>query len=110
MAVEQWVSLGFLIIVYGGSGIAELFLWKKSVDQFVAWGYPQWWAIVTPVIKIVAGILLVFSNTQVFGVLLCGAVAIAASITVLWHQEKSAYKAAFPVTLLTLLSAGFLLF
>lgn len=110
MSILAWVCLVFLGLVYGGSGVAELFTWQKSAPQFLAWGYPRWWAIVTPAVKLIAGLLLIAPETRVFGVLLCVAVGVAASATVLWHRQKAMYMAALPVTLLTLVASGYLLF
>lgn len=110
MSILAWVCLGFLALVYGGSGLAELFTWRKSAPQFVDWGYPRWWAIVTPMVKLVAALLLIAEQTRIAGVLLCLAVGLAASATVLWHREKAMYLAALPVTLLTLAASGYLLF
>lgn len=102
MSIAEWVCLVFLVLVYAGSGVAEILTWRKSVEQYEKWGYPSWWALFTPCLKVVAGVLLLVPLLRLWGVLLCACVAIAAAATILYHKEKAMYGAALPLSVLTL--------
>ncbi len=109
MSMLQWGAIGALALIYGGSGLAELPMWRKTVDQFVQWGYPRWFAIFNPALKLVAGVLVLFAQTRLVGVALCVLVGLAALATVLRFRTRSMYPAVIPVVLLTLASAAVLL-
>jgi hypothetical protein len=110
MSTVKWVALGLLILIYAGSGLVELPLWRKSVDRFVGWGYPRWMAVANPALKALAGILALIPQTRLAGVLLCAAIGLAASATVLRARDRSMYGPALAGTALTLICAGLVLF
>ncbi len=110
MPILQWGAIGLLVLIYGGSGVVELPMWRKSVDQYVQWGYPRWWAIVTPALKVLAAALVIFSQTRLIGAALCALIGMAAAATVLRFRARNMYAAALPVALLTLISAGILFY
>jgi hypothetical protein len=109
MSMLEWGAIGALALIYGGSGLAELPMWRKTVDQFVQWGYPRWFAIFNPALKLVAGVMVLFTQTRPIGVALCVLVGLAALATVLRFRTRSMYPAVIPVVLLTLASAAVLL-
>ena len=109
MAMFEWGAVGFLVLVYGGSGLAELPLWRRFVDRFVKWGYPRSWAIVTPVLKIIGAALTPIPQTRPIGAALCALIGIAAAITVLRFRERALYAPALAVATLTLCGAGLLM-
>jgi len=102
-------SLGFLVLVYGLSGLAELFTWKKMIDQFTKWGYPRWMPLFNAFLKLAAGLLLMIPTTRTIGIAICFLVGFAAVATVLKNNDKSMLKAAFPVFILTTIAGYFLL-
>ena len=109
MSTVDWVALGLLVLIYAGSGLVELPLWRKSVDRFVGWGYPRWMALANPALKALAGILALVPQTRLAGVLLCVIIGVAASATVLRARDRSMYGPALTGTILTLICAGLLL-
>jgi len=102
MSITQWLCLIFLVLVYVGSGLVEAFSWRKSVEQYEKWGYPSGWALFTPCLKVVAGVLLLVPLFRLWGVLLCVSVAIAAAATIIYHKETAMYGVALPVSGLTI--------
>lgn len=109
MSTIQMAALGFLGLVYGGSGLVELPQWRRFADQFASWGFPRWWALFNPALKLVAAVLAVLPQTRTFGVLLCLLVALGAVVTVLRFKERQLLKAALPLAVLTAVSAWLLL-
>jgi uncharacterized membrane protein YphA (DoxX/SURF4 family) len=109
MSIIDWLALGILVLAYGVGSVVELIKWQEMSEQYMKWGYPRYWAIVTPVIKIAAAIMLIFMTTRVFGAVICAAVAIAGSVTVLWYKDKDVYMKAFPMTLVTIGCAAVLI-
>jgi len=108
MSMLQWGAIGALVLIYGGSGLAELPMWRKTVEQFVQWGYPRWFAIFNPALKLMAGVMVLFTQTRLIGVALCVLVGLAALGTVTHFRTRSMYPAVIPVVLLTLASAAVL--
>jgi len=109
MTMLDMGAVALLVLIYAGSGIIELPQWRKFKDQFARWGYPAWFAAFNPAFKLVAGVLTAVPATRGLGVALCVVVAIGALVTVLRFRERTLYKAAIPVVVLTLLSAAWLL-
>lgn len=110
MPVLQWGALGLLVLIYGGSGIVELPMWRKSVDQYVQWNYPRWWAIFTPALKVIAAALVLIPQTRLFGAALCVLIGLAAAGTVFHFRTRTMYPAVLVVLAATLLSAGMLFY
>jgi len=97
------ISVGLMVLIYGGSGLAEIAMWRKFVPQFLRWNFPAWMAWVNPAIKILAAVLIAMPQTRVVGAMLCCAVAVGAVLTVLRFRERAMYKAALPVLVVTAL-------
>ena len=109
MSYIEWAAVGFLVLVYGGSGAVELPQWRKFVDRFTKWGYPRSWAIVTPALKVLGAVLTLVPVTTSFGAALCAVIGIAAAVTVLRFRERALYVPALGVMVLTLASAAVLI-
>jgi hypothetical protein len=109
MSIIETGAVVLLVLIYGGSGIVELPQWRKFSDQFARWGYPAWFSLFIPALKVFAGVLTAVPPTRSYGVVLCVVVAVGALVTVLRFKERVMYKAAIPVVALTLLSAAWLL-
>jgi hypothetical protein len=103
------LNVGLLVLVYGGSGIAEIFQWRKFASQFERWRFPAWMAWGNPLLKIAAAALVMMPATRAVGAALCLTVAAGAVFTVLRFRERGMYKAAFPVAVLTVVSATYLI-
>lgn len=103
MTTTQMVCLGLLLLVYGVVSVPEIIKWKHFSPGFVKWGYPEWWALVTPIIKLLGAVCLLFAISRPFGFFLCNAVALAAAATVIWHKDAAMYKVTLPATLVTII-------
>jgi hypothetical protein len=110
MTTIQLVALGLLVLIYAGSGLVELPLWRRSAERFVGWGYPRWMALANPALKALGGILAIFPQTRLIGVLLCAVIGLAASATVLRARDRAMYVPALIGTTLTLVCAGLVLY
>jgi hypothetical protein len=83
----KWLVLALSVAValmYGGSGIYETVHWRSMSDQFVAWGYPAYWSLLTSVTKTFAGALVLVPRTRLLGLAVCSVVGVAAVVTVFW--------------------------
>lgn len=109
MSMVEMIAIGLLVLIYGGSGVAELPHWRKSTAQYERWGYPSWWALVTPALKVVAAALTVAPATRPYGVVLCLLVGLAALATVLRWRERAMRIPAVGVVALTCAAAAMLL-
>lgn len=90
------VSALFLV-----GGLVELVRWRRGVPQFVAWGYPPYWPIVTAAIKSAAGAIGFVPELRLAGLLLCLAVCVAGCVTVVRRQTREFYLPAVGMTLLS---------
>lgn len=109
MSNLEWVCVGLLVLIYGGSGLAELPQWRKFTGQFVGWGFPPWWAAFNPGLKIAGAGMTIVPQTRLYGVMLCVLVALGAAFVVLRFRERTMLKAALPVAAVTLVCAALLL-
>jgi hypothetical protein len=105
----QWGALAVLVLIYAGSGLVELPMWRRSVTRFMGWGYPAEMALINPALKLAGGLLAAWPQTRSWGVLLCAVIGIAASATVLRARDKAMYGPALFGTALTLLCAFLIL-
>lgn len=102
LSTLQMVSLSLLALVYGLISLPEIIKWQALAPGFVKWGYPRWWALVTPIIKLAGALCLFFPATQCLGFAICVAVALAAAATVLWHKDAEMYKVTLPAAVITI--------
>jgi len=105
MSIIDWVALTILLLAYGLGSVVELVKWQAMAGDYVKWGYPRYWAIVTPLIKIAAAVMMLFTGCRIYGAWLCVVVALAGSATVLWYKDKDVYMKAFPMTVVTIVCA-----
>lgn len=101
MTMIQMLCVGLLVLIYGLVSIPEIVKWRHFAPSFVKWGYPEAWALVTPIVKLIGAICLFFAVTRDLGFAMCLAVAVAAAATVLWRKDIAMYKVTLPATLLT---------
>jgi hypothetical protein len=109
MSTLEMICVGFILLVFGGSGLGELPTWRRFADDYVRWGYGRSWAVITPAIKVIAAVLTAVPQTRLLGAVLCCAVAIAAVISVARAKEPPRVMIASVVCILTL-AATVLLF
>jgi hypothetical protein len=55
--------------------------------EFVRWGYPAWWNLVTAACEGLAAALIVLPGTRVWGLALGALVLLAAIATVTWRRD-----------------------
>jgi len=106
MSILQSSCVGLLVLIYGGSGAAELPMWRRFADDYIRWGLGRSWAIITPIIKLVAAVLTLVPRTRLMGAALCSIVALAAVITVARAKEGARLVIASVVCIVTLAAAG----
>src|SRR5262249_32886368 len=84
-AVSTWlVAAGFL-----GAGLVNAMASPATQSDFVRWGYPRWWSVLTGGLEIICAALIALPVGRIVGLTL-GAVIIAAALrTVLRHRELS---------------------
>jgi hypothetical protein len=105
----EWFSAGLLALIYGGSGLVELPMWRKMAADYLRWGYPRSWAIITPGVKILAAALVLIPRSRLLGASLCTIIAIAALATVLRVKDRARIAAASIVATLTVVAAVLIL-
>ena len=71
-------------------------------DDFIRWGYPRWWHLVTGGLEVLAAALIAIPATRVAGLVLGAAICIAAVATVVRFRD---YGHVAPSVVLTALSA-----
>jgi hypothetical protein len=76
-----------LALAFTGAGIFNAMGGEAARAEFVRWGYPAWWNVVTAGIEGLAAALMVFPETRIWGLALAAIVLIAAIATVLWRRE-----------------------
>ena len=101
MSIILELAVALVAIVFVVSGLMDAINWRGSSAQFVRWGYPPYWPIVTGLLKIVAGFLAIYHPTQLPGLYLCSAITAAAILTVLVRRERSLYVPASGLTAVT---------
>ena len=91
------LSLAFL-----GAGVVNAAGSAAIKDDFVRWGYPRWWNLVTGGLEVLVAALIALPAARVAGLVLGAAICVAAIATVLRCRE---YGHVSPVVVLTGLSA-----
>jgi hypothetical protein len=81
------LSIWLLVAAFFGAGLFNAIGTPATQSGFVRWGYPSWWCRVTGALEMAVAVLLAFSATRGFGLLLGAAVIGAAVLTVLRHRE-----------------------
>ena len=95
--------LGWILaIVFLGTGLVNIRGSASLKEEFLRWGYPAWWHVVTGGLEVLASALIAISSTRVAGLLLGGAICLAAVATILRHRE---YAHLAPGVVLTALFA-----
>jgi uncharacterized membrane protein YphA (DoxX/SURF4 family) len=72
-----------------GAGLFNLIGTQATKANYVRWGYPRWWNILTGVLEVTSAVLIVLPVTQPLGLALGAAIIAAAVLTILRHREYS---------------------
>jgi len=89
-----------LAFALAGAGLFNAVGGAAVKAEFVRWGYPAWWNLVTAAVEVLAAALIVFPETRIWGLALAAMVMIAALATVIWRRE---YRHLLPGVALTAL-------
>ena len=92
-----WLGLAFR-----GTGAVNAAGSAAIKDEFVRWGYPRWWNLVTGGLEALAAALIATPAARVAGLTLGAAICVAAVATVVRHKD---YRHVAPGAVLTILSA-----
>ena len=91
-----------LALAFLGAGIVNADGSAAIKDDFVRWGYPRWWNLVTGVLEALAAALIAMPTARVAGLVLGAAICVAAVATVVRYKE---YGRVAPGVILTALAA-----
>ena len=82
-SVMAWL----LAIALGGAGLFNAAGGAAVKAQFLRWGYPAWWNLVTAAFEMLSAALIVFAETRIWGLALAALVFVAAIATLVRHRE-----------------------
>jgi uncharacterized membrane protein YkvI len=85
-----------------GTGVVNAAGSAALKDDFVRWGYPRWWNLVTAGLEVLAAALIAMPATRNAGLMLSAAICVAAVATVVRYKD---YGHVAPGAVLTALSA-----
>ena len=76
-----------LAFAFAGAGLFNAIGGAAVQAQFLRWGYPAWWNLVTAAFEVLGAALIVVPETRIWGLALGAVVMIAAIATVIWRGE-----------------------
>ena len=91
-----------LTLAFLGAGIVNAAGSAAIKNDFVRWGYPRWWNLVTGGLEVLVAALIAMPTARVAGLLLGAAICVAAVATVVRYKD---YGHVAPGVALTALSA-----
>ena len=91
-----------LVLAFLGAGVVNAVGAGAIKDDFVRWGYPRWWNLVTGALEVLAAGLIALPATRFAGLGLAVVICVAAVATVVRKKE---HGHATPGVVLTALSA-----
>lgn len=91
-----------LALAFFGAGVVNAIGSAAIRDDFVRWGYPRWWHLVTGGLEVLAAALIMVPAIRVAGLGLGAAICVAAVATVIRHRD---YRHVAPGLVLAALSA-----
>ena len=106
---SKWVSyllhglsglVGLAFLMAGGTKLAGV---EMHVENFLRWGYPNWFMYVTGSVELLGAVLIVIPRTRFYGAVLLLATMVGAILT---HIQANKIGA-IPVPFVLLVLAGF---
>jgi hypothetical protein len=91
-----------LALAFFGAGVVNTAGSAAIKDDFVRWGYPRWWNLVTGALEVLVAALIASPAARVAGLMLGTAICVAAVATVVRYRD---YGHLAPGVVLTALSA-----
>jgi hypothetical protein len=91
-----------LTLAFLGAGLVNAASSAAIKDDFVRWGYPSRWNLVTGGLEVFVAVLIVMPITRIAGLVLGAAICVAAVATVIRYKD---YGHVTPAVVLTVLSA-----
>ena len=76
-----------LALAFAGAGLFNAIGGAVVQAQFLRWGYPAWWNLITAALEILCAALIVLPETRILGLALGATVMVAAIATVTWRRE-----------------------
>jgi hypothetical protein len=76
-----------LAFAFAGAGLFNAVGGAAVQAEFIRWGYPAWWNLVTAALEMLSAALIVFPETRIWGLALGAMVLIAAIATVTWRRD-----------------------
>jgi uncharacterized membrane protein YphA (DoxX/SURF4 family) len=101
--IASWVLGILLALAFFPSGLVKLVGVQMAVDNFIRWGYPSWFRILTGLIEVGAAGLVLVPRTRLYGALLIVPTMVGAVFTHATHGE--ARMIVLPLTLLVMATA-----
>ena len=83
-----WIAGALVGALFLVSGTIELILRRRFVERFVDWGYPEYWPVVTFLLKITGGAMVFVPQTRIIGLVMCALISVAAIITLVRNYKK----------------------
>ncbi len=83
------LSIWFLVVALSGAGLVNVIGPSGTRNDFVRWGYPRWWGILTGGLEISSAVLIALPAGRIVGVTLGATIIEAAVLTVLRHRDYS---------------------
>lgn len=98
-----------LALVFLGAGVVNAAGSAAVKEEFVRWGYPRWWNLVTGALEALAAALIALPTLRVAGLGLGAAICLAAVVTVILHRDYGHLPPAIVLAALSILDLALIL-
>lgn len=83
------IATWLLAAAFFGAGVFNALGTQRTRNDFLRWGYPAWWGLVTGGLEIGAAVLIAVPACRLAGLTLGALIIVAAVVTVLRHRDVS---------------------
>jgi uncharacterized membrane protein YphA (DoxX/SURF4 family) len=97
-----------LALAFLGAGVVNAAGSAAIRDDFVRWGYPRWWNLVTGGLEVLVAALIAIPATRVAGLMLGAAICVAAVATVVRYKDYGHLPPGIALTALSALDVALL--
>jgi hypothetical protein len=97
-----------LVLAFLGAGVVNAAGSAAIKDDFVRWGYPRWWNLVTGGLEVLVAALIAMPSARVGGVTLGAAICVAAVATVVRYKDYGHVAPGVVLTALAVLDLALL--